>query len=699
VRAHHAGELRRGPDHEEQLRRGEPAHQGHGGVRNRRAARPEEAELHANGKLETLTDAENNKSTFDYDGLDRLSKLRFPVAAKGQLQSSTTDYEQYGYDAIGNRTSLRKRDGQLILYSFDALNRMIVKDVPGTQDVSYQYDLQGLQTGATFTGSGEGVTSAFDGFGRATSSTSSMGGTARTLGYQYDLGGNRTRVTHPDGTYFSYDHDGGQVTAIRESGGTALASYAYDAQGRRSMVTRSNGAVTSYGYDAVSRLTGLTHDLAGSANDLTLTFSHSPASQIVSNTRSNDAYAWIALANASTASAANGLNQMTNQGASALTYDANGNMTSDGSTTFAYDVENRLVSASGAKNAALAYDPLGRLSGITAGGNTTRFLYDGDRLVEERDGAGNLVRRHVHGPGVDEPIATYESATLRHLHADERGSVIAFTDAAGNVTNVNRYNEYGVPAATNVGRFQYTGQAWLPEIGRYYYKSRMYDPKRGAFDQFDTVGYDAGPNGYGYVHADPVNATDPAGTCTGSRIENPDGTCKGTGGYTQSFADYRGGTRPTYAGPNGAGSGRGIGDNGGPPIEERVAEGIAQRVLGWIARRVPIIGLVWSSPAADGVRTDPPLFLVRALNDPASLRGMNPSQLEQQLGENPGWRVTRLYHGDHTGQGWVYRQFKGDEPTGRQIRWHPGGGRHGDQPYWRVNAGHGQSEMIPAGEW
>jgi hypothetical protein len=81
----------------------------------------------------------------------------------------------------------------------------------------------------------------------------------------------------------------------------------------------------------------------------------------------------------------------------------------------------------------------------------------------------------------------------------------------------------------------------------------MYDPKRGAFDQFDTVGYDAGPNGYGYVGGDPVNATDPAGTCTGSRIENPDGTCKGAGGYTQSFADYRGGTRPRYAGPNGAG--------------------------------------------------------------------------------------------------------------------------------------------------
>jgi hypothetical protein len=51
------------------------------------------------------------------------------------------------------------------------------------------------------------------------------------------------------------------------------------------------------------------------------------------------------------------------------------------------------VSASGAKTASLAYDPLGRLwqtSGAAAG--ITRFIYDGDRLVEEYDGYGNRPR-------------------------------------------------------------------------------------------------------------------------------------------------------------------------------------------------------------------------------------------------------------------------------------------------------------------
>lgn len=75
-----------------------------------------------NGKLETLTDAENNRTTYEYNGQDRMVKARFPVLARAANASSTTDIEQYGYDPDGNRTSFIKRDGSLLNYSFDALN-------------------------------------------------------------------------------------------------------------------------------------------------------------------------------------------------------------------------------------------------------------------------------------------------------------------------------------------------------------------------------------------------------------------------------------------------------------------------------------------------------------------------------------------------------------------------------------------------
>src|SRR6185436_16068332 len=197
--------------------------------------------------------------------------------------------------------------------------------------------------------------------------------------------------------------------------------------------------------------------------DLGTTLAYNPAGQIVSRTLSNDSYAWTGHYAVNRAYATNGLNQYTAAGSAGFAYDANGNLTSDGATTFTYDIENRLVAASGARTATLAYDPLGRLSQITAAdGAVTRFLYDGDDLVAEYDGAGLLLRRYVHwGAGPDTPFLWYEGATLdsaRYLNADQQGSIILVSDQFG-IPAINPYDEYGIPAAGNTGQFQYTGQA------------------------------------------------------------------------------------------------------------------------------------------------------------------------------------------------------------------------------------------------
>ena len=456
-----------------------------------------------NGQEQTVADGKGNLTTYEYDSLDRLQKVRYPNASGGG--SSTSDYEAYAYDAAGNRTSWRRRSGETVTFTYDALGRA----QNGLRGEVYAYDNLGRRISATYAG---GVGSAtYDALGRMVTETTNN----LTMAYQYDLAGNRTGMTWPDNFFVSYDYDKtGAVAAIRESNGTPVAAYAYDNLGRRSLAWSGPGTpavVHSYGYDPAGRLSSLTLDLPGTAKDQTWGLTYNAASQLVQRTASNSIYEWSAGAT-TTAYTVNGLNQLATAGGAAVGYDLRGNLSSNGGVTYGYDLTNNLTSTS--TGAVLAYEPSGRLWQVTANAATTNFLYSGSSLVAEYAN-GVLLRRYVPGPNVDETPIWYEGAGVadrRWLLADIQGSVVAAVRDATGAIDTYTYDEYGAPNANNpLGRFQYTGQIWIPELGLYHYKARAYSPTLGRFLQTDPIGYGAGLNWYAYVRNNPINRRDPSG--------------------------------------------------------------------------------------------------------------------------------------------------------------------------------------------
>lgn len=258
----------------------------------------------------------------------------------------------------------------------------------------------------------------------------------------------------------------------------------------------------------------------------------------------------------------NNLNQVAKVNGVSLSYDAKGNLLGYEGLTFAYDAFDRLISASGtgpngqATNASYYYDALGRRVRKISSSTTMDFIYDGQQVVEERDGSANLLRQYVWGQYIDDLIQQreyqhppfggtsndlyplmdllYRSVALSHDRecggssagpgGGSSGPTSPFvevydTDAYGRTRAYNSpgpdgkwFSDDDVRTFTPLCRYIYTGREYDPETGLYYYRARYYHPDLGRFLSRDPLLFDSGDaNLYAYCRDNPLVNTDPGG--------------------------------------------------------------------------------------------------------------------------------------------------------------------------------------------
>jgi RHS repeat-associated protein len=300
--------------------------------------------------------------------------------------------------------------------------------------------------------------------------------------------------------------------------------YAYDAAGNRT-TARVNDAPVTFTYNNMNQLTsqagGGVVEFRGTTNEAaTVTIGGKPATGAGGTTFAGSATLPAGTSTvAVTATDASG-NTATRSyevdvpaSTSTSSYDANGNLIAQGTKTYEWDAADRLVRVldDGIEIARFAYDGGGRRVQKITGGTTRSYVYAGLDILEERTSSGTV--RTVHGPGIDQPLASVDSGgTVSYYLADHLGSVVQQTNASASVTMTRQYDPYGVPlqgAATS--GYAYTGREWDAEVGLYYYRSRYYDPALGRFLSEDPIGFAGGANLYACVNGNPVRYRDPLG--------------------------------------------------------------------------------------------------------------------------------------------------------------------------------------------
>lgn len=583
-------------------------------------------------------------------------------------------------------------------YSYDVFNELTSHQDGASKTIGYSYDLDGNPTGITYPlGSPSwattstvtynyddadqldslsdfnGNTITIDNTADGLPSSVALASSGDTITTTYDATDSPSAIAldNTSTTLLGFDYSDAPSRAIESETDTpswsgSPAAYTYDPQGRVTQMSPGSGSDLNYSFDASNNITTLPTSATGTydhASELT--------SAVLSGTTTN------------------------------LTYDTDGQRTQTkiGTTIISsasYNGANRLTAFSNAaaNMSAASYDGNGLRVSTTitpTGGSATNSSYTWDTELSSvphilTDGKS----AYVYAFG-DTPIEQVDltAGTATYLIADSLGSVRGTVNSTGSLTGSTAYDAWGNSETsgglTTTTPFGYAG-SYTDPTGLTYLINRYYDPGTGQFISVDPLVDDTGQP-YAYAEDDPIDSSDPAGLASLCLF----GHCV----YTHSFDP----TASLDAAVNfGRGASFGLSDTVAnwisPGASCTVPGNPVDQALGNVATTVvagEALGALVSSVRGGAAVTS----VEDLLSNPQLLSGKTPAEVEGLVGDSPGWRVETLGRGSHEGQGWVLREYDdAGNPTGRVIRWHPGGGQHGPDPYWRVSSPSGGKSGI-----
>jgi len=419
-------------------------------------------------KMGNLIRAENEEGTFlyEYDSMGRLKRL-FSSVLSMELN--------YKYDHAGRLSRVLEKDStgksRMIHHSYDGEGRRIETTDWDGRKYHMVYDKAGRLASVVYPG-GTAIEFLYgDGLRPIGERLVIAGGKGSTeKEYQRDEWGRIKSVKNADSSNSFYYDEAGRLIEVKDAQGSALFSYKYDKKG--------------------NRLKGLDGK----------TYEYDKADQLVSLNHKEVLYQ----------------------------YDVNGNLVSvtkrGDKTLYRYDVKDRLIEVKLATGDLIrfGYDPFGNLFRYEKNGKSFFFFNDGLNIYAVLDSENKVLRRYLHGQGIDRPLARRGQEGIDFLIVNATGDVGATISETEKKTVIFRYLPFGNLADNNtlddniLPPFLYKGRPYFAELGMYNMRARWYLPSLGRFLIRDKLSFRllSPHNLHAYLYSanDPINYYDTMGT-------------------------------------------------------------------------------------------------------------------------------------------------------------------------------------------